>query len=137
MILIFDERHRRIGKFKSFDEVLDCFNNQENLKVLDPNSCYGQDKWNFVYYSHRRLSALQEDRRIKFTEIEHEAYINHLDLVEIYMGDLTPQQVIVTTELDVAELIKNWCFDYCYAMKYVLLETICGTLDEHKPESKF
>ena len=130
MILIFDERHRRIGKFKSFDEVLDCFNNQENLKVLDPNSCYGQDKWNFVYYSHRRLSALQEDRRIKFTEIEHEAYINHLDLVEIYMGDLTPQQVIVTTELDVAELIKNWYFDYCYAMNYVLLETISGALDE-------
>ena len=137
MIQIFDERKCRIGKFKSFDEVLDFFNDRENLKVLNPNSLCRQDKWNLVYYSHRRLSALHEDGQIKCTEIVHEAYINHLDLIEIYMGDLTPQQLIVTTELDVAEVIKNWCFDYCYAMKYVLLETISGTLDEEGTESEF
>ncbi|MBM3632639.1 MAG: hypothetical protein FJX03_02885 [Alphaproteobacteria bacterium] len=137
MIQIFDEKHRRIGKFKSFNDVMDFFNSQENIKVLDPNSLRSQGKWNFVYYSHRRLSALYEDQRIKCTEIEHEACINHLDLIEIYTGDLTPQQLIVTTELDVAEVIKNWCFDYCYAMKYVLLETILGTLDEEGTESEF
>lgn len=137
MIQIFGEKNCRIGKFKSFDDVMDFFNERENLKVLNPNSLCEKDKWNFIYYAHRRLSALHEEQRIKFTEIEHEAYINHLDLIEIYMGDPTPQQLIVTTELDVAEVIKNWCFDYCYAMKYVLLETISGTLDEEGTESEF
>jgi hypothetical protein len=129
MIQIFDEKNCRIGKFKSFDEVMEFFNDRMNLKALDPNSCYGQEKWNFVYYSHRRLSALYEDQQIELSEIEHEAYINHLDMIEIYTGDPTPEQIIVTTELDVTELIKNWCFDYCYAMKYVLLEMISGALD--------
>ena len=137
MIQIFDERNRRISKFKSFDEVLDFFNDRENLKVLNPNSLCRQDKWNLVYYSHRRLSALHEDGQIKCTEIVHEAYINHLDLIEIYAGNPTPLQMIVTAELDVAEVIKDWCFDYCYAMKYVLLEMISEMLDEHEPESEF
>ena len=44
------------------------------------------------------------DRRIKFTEIEYEAYINHLDMIKIYTGDPTPEQVIVTTELGQSSL---------------------------------
>jgi hypothetical protein len=135
MIQVFDSDSCRIGTFKTFDEVLDYFNGQVNLRASDPNSLHGQEKWNFVYYSHRRLAVLHEDRRIKFSEIELEAYTNHLDLIEIYTGDSTPEQIIVTPEIDVTELIKTWCFDYCYAMRYVLLETISGALDTEETEN--
>ena len=135
MIQVFYSDNSRIGTFKNFDEVLDYFNREENLRASDPNSLQGQEKWNFVYYSHRRLSALHEDRRIKCTEIEMEAYTNHLDLIEIYTGAPTPEQVIVTPNLNVTELIKAWCFDYCYAMRYVMLETISGAVDTEETET--
>jgi hypothetical protein len=129
MISLFNAEGRKIGTFKSFEAVIEYFNRRECLKPASPNTIGNDEKWGFVYYPHRRLCALNDHAHTHLTEIEQEAYEQKLDLIEIYAGDAHyPEQLLVTPNLDLPNLIKNWCFDYAYAQRLVLLQTFHGSL---------
>ena len=131
MIRLFDSQSRKLFSFTSFNDVMEYFNHIEKMRIIAPNSRYGHEKWSFIYYPHRRLSAVNEQGSAHCSEIEFEAYERRLDLIEVYSGYLeVPDQYIVTPDLDVDDLIKNWCFDYAYAHDCVLLQTIYGSFDK-------
>lgn len=131
MITLFNSRGNKVTTFKSFEEVMEYFNRKENLKPKAPNSSKNQEKWRFIYLPYRRFSAINDHGKSHDHETEQEAYERQLDLVEVYSGD--PQcyeEILVTPDLDLPDLIKNWCFLYAYAHKFVLLQTIYGCLDD-------
>jgi hypothetical protein len=57
-----------------------------------------------------------------------EDYEDEQDLIEIYVGDpQSPHQIPVTPDLDLTELMRDWCFDYCYAHGFRVFEEIDGS----------
>ena len=67
-------------------------------------------------------------------EREQEAYENDFDLIEIYTGSPNPRQIVLTPDIDVPGIMRDWCFGYSYANNYVLFEIIRGDLDPERPE---
>jgi hypothetical protein len=106
---------------------MEYFNRIENAPFVDYNSYQNQQKWNFIYHPYRKPS---NDLRAG-EDMEEEIYEDELDFVEIYVGDpQNPYQIPVTPDLDLIELMRDWCFNYCYARGYKILELIngCGDL---------
>lgn len=125
MIQLFDSKSHKVGSFKAFEAVMEYFNRLENHKPWDPNSLNDQEKWNFVYYPHRRLSALFGYVKSQFTEVEQEAYESECDLIEVYTGESQyPERYIVTADLDMESLVREWCFEYAYAHRYSVFEVV-------------
>lgn len=130
MIYLYSNK-QRVKAFKNFDYLLEYINLHENSPLVDCNSYHDQQKWKFIYHLYRKLSNQCETMsHPALTGRELEAFEQQLDLIEIYSGDSQSiEQIIVTPDLDVAGLIKNWCFNYCYAKGLVLLEIFPGTFD--------
>jgi hypothetical protein len=133
MIYLYSNK-QRVKEFKNFDYLLEYINLLENSPLDDYNSYYEHQKWKFIYHPYRKLSNHCEPiANQAFTAPELEAFEQQLDLIEIYSGDSQSiEQIVVTPDLDVAGLIKNWCFHYCYAKGLVLLEIFPGTFDSEQ-----
>jgi len=137
MIHLFSNK-KKVKEFKNFKELVEFFNHIENSKLVDYNSYYGQEKWNFVFYPHKRRSALNEHTKNPLTKIEEEAYENEFDMIEVYVGDpQTPEQFVITSKLDLQEFMRDWCFDYGYAHGYRVLELIDGYADSEDTKGQF
>jgi hypothetical protein len=53
-----------------------------------------------------------------------EAFQKGRDLIEIHYGDAdNPVQIPITEDTDIESLRKDWCFAYCKAHNYGILET--------------
>lgn len=125
MIWLFNYTNRVSSSYKTFEEVCDHFRRVEHLKPIPAGEACGGDRWDFVYWPHKRLSSLHEHLKdTHFSQAEREAYEGELDLIEIFdwRSELA-DQYIVTPELDVVSLMREWCYDYAYAHGYTILET--------------
>ena len=130
MIRMFNSKNGRVGSHKTFEEVCDHFRRVEHLKPsLEEIPC-GTDRWDFVYWPHKRLSSVHEHpNNFQFSQAEREAYENDLDLIEIFDGrSESADQYVVTPDLDIDSLMREWCFDYAYSHGYTILETLSGEL---------
>jgi len=125
MIWLFNSKSRPVGSYNSFEEVCDHFKRLEHLKPLPTGRTDAKKRWDFIYWSHKKLSILHEHfKDTHFNELEREAYERELDLIEIFDGrSPMADQYIVTEELDIGGLMREWCFDYAYAHGYTVLET--------------
>ena len=135
MIWIFNSTNRVSSSYRTFDEVCDHFRRVEHLKPLPAGEDCGGDRWDFVYCPHKRLSSLHEHLKdTHFSYLEREAYENELDLIEVFDGrSELADQYVVTPDLDIGSLMREWCFDYAHYHGYTVLETFTPEL--FKPPS--
>ena len=132
MIWLFNSTNRVSSSYKNIEEVCDHFRRLEHMKPYSEGESSGEGRWDFAYWPHKRLSALHEHLKdTHFSEAEREAYENELDLIEIFGGGTElADQYIVTPNLDVGGLMREWCFDYACAHGYTVLETFSSELSE-------
>ncbi len=123
MIEIFNESKAKL-EFESYESLFDYIKKQ----IKDQNPLKeGQEDWNFVVHSSERLSAVYHIAvkaiEIFLTPKEQEAYENGLNLLEMYKGDSdTPTQIVLTNDINVHEMKKSWCRDYCLEHGYTMFE---------------
>ena len=71
---------------------------------------------------------------VQLTKAEQEAYENELDLIEVCTGNpQTLQQIILFPDVNITELMRNWCFDYAHAKNFALFEVIRDDFVLEKP----
>jgi len=132
MIWLFNSTNRVSSSYRTFEEVCDHFRRLEHMKPYPEGESSGEERWDFAYWPHKRLSSLHEHLKDShFSHLEREAYEGELDLIEIFDGrSELADQYIVTPDLDVASLMRGWCFDYAYAHGYTVLETFAHELPQ-------
>lgn len=136
MIFLYDSQKYPVGSYRCFEEACDYFRRLEYFRDLSLSApdTFHQERWDFVYHSHKSFPApfgcLKEST---FNELEQEGYWKDFDLIEVYAGGPIPQQIMVTPDIDVMSLMRDWCLDYCYANNFVLFETIRGGLECDEP----
>jgi hypothetical protein len=133
MIQIFGSDHKAIGLFKDYDAIFKHINTLENSKLME-SSAFPKDIWTFVIFTNKRLSYIyHKTLERSFSKVGKEAYENELDLIEISKGDYqNPIQIPVTADVNVQELRKRWCQEYCDSHDYVIVE-YNNNLDSHCP----
>jgi hypothetical protein len=124
MIDIFNEGKGNMESFQSYDALLKHIKAIEKRKFVET----GQEDWIFTIHSHERLAGFYWNAvkaiSILLTEKEQDAYENGLNLLEMCKGDQNNSiQIILTPDIDVNEIIKNWCRDYCLNHGYIFLGT--------------
>jgi len=122
MIEIFNESKGTLG-FQSYNSLFRHIREIEKEKLLET----GQMDWNFIIHSNERLSGTYwsavKALEIFLTPKEQEAYENGLNLLEIWKGDPdNPYQIILTPDVNVKEIKKSWCRDYCIENGYTVCE---------------
>jgi hypothetical protein len=124
MIQIFGPDKTIIGLFKDYDELFKHINTHENSKLTESSSCFPENIWSFVLFTNKRLSYIYYKTLEKsFSPVGRQAYEQELDLIEISKGDLqSPIQIPVTPDVNIEELKKNWCQEYCDSHDYCLVE---------------
>ena len=124
MIQIFGTDQAVIGLFKDYDALFKHINTLENSKLTESSSCFPGEIWSFVLFTNKRLSYIYyKTLERSFSKVGKEAFEQELDLIEISKGDYqNPLQIPVTPDVNVAELKRNWCQEYCDIRDYVLVE---------------
>jgi len=130
MIWIYNTQRKVSISYKNFEEVCDHFRRLEQVKSYSEEGSSDEERWDFSYWPHKRVLALQEHlKNSHFSQAERDAYENELDLIEIFVGPLGPtEQYAVTSSLDIGNLMREWCFDYAYAHGYTVLETLSNNM---------
>lgn len=132
MLQIFGPDKTVIGLFKDYDGLFKHINNLETSKLVESDARLSEKIWSFALFSNKQLSFLYyKTLERSFSKIGREAVEKELDLLEISKGDFqNPVQIPVTPEVDLSELRKNWCQEYCDAHDYLLVE---HHNDDHPP----
>jgi hypothetical protein len=127
MIVIFNETNGKM-EFESYESLFKYIKKQiKDQEPLEDGFIEGQEDWNFIVHSPARLSAVYQSFikavDILITPQEKEAYENKLNLLEMYKGDTdTPIQIVLRPDINVHEMKKNWCRDYCLEHGYTVSE---------------
>ena len=137
MIWLFDSKTKFSSSYKTFEEVCDHFRRLQHLNHFSEEGPCEEERWDFAYWSHKRLSSLHEHLKdTHLSQAEREAYEGELDLIEIFDGGSEfADQYVVTPNLDVSSLMREWCFDYAYAHGYTVLETFPTKLPDSPPSA--
>jgi len=124
MIEIFNEAKGIMKSFKSYDDLLNHIKAIERQKFIEA----GQEDWIFTIYSNETLGRFYDNAvkaiDILLTKKEQAAYENGFELLEMSRGDQdNTTQVILVPDMDVNEIKKDWCQDYCLKHGYIFLST--------------
>lgn len=122
MIEIYSENHGK-AVFESYDDLFAHICKEEKKRSLE-TGIWG---WDFTIYSHEELKKFYINAaramEILFTEKEQEAYENNLELLEIYNGNPDePNQIVLTSDVNVDDLMEDWCRDYYLSKGYKICE---------------
>ncbi|MCE3230517.1 MAG: hypothetical protein K0R52_445 [Alphaproteobacteria bacterium] len=114
MIILRDNKFHTIKMFKTEGELLDYLKKQESFKNSDGQSRYN---WGFSRYSHKLLATcVKEMKDMPFAYMASQAVQQECDLIVICKGDWEkPSLFLVTLDLDIAALQKDWNEHYCAA----------------------
>lgn len=129
MIEILNERKEKL-EFESYESLFDYIKKQ----IKDQNPLEeGQEGWNFVVHSSEKLATVYHSAvkaiRILLTPKEQEAYEKELNLLEMYKGDSeTPMQIVLTNDINIHDMKKSWCRDYCLEHGYTISERESSTI---------
>ena len=120
MIEIFNSKGEKLGAFRNYKQLFWSITKIERLKLLKGKYQYGQSNWCFLRRPYEKLSMVYYHMIEKHpTPIERQAYERQLDMIDIYQGNYDSYtQLLVTPDLDVDLLRKNWCRAYCKAQGY-------------------
>jgi len=122
MIEIFNSKDEKLGAFKNYRQLFWSINKIERLKLLKGKYPYGQSSWCFLHRPYEKLSMVYHHMIEKPpTPIERQAYERQLSIIDIYQGSYDSfTQLLVTSDLDIDRLRKNWCRAYCKAKGYII-----------------
>jgi len=123
MIEILNVHTRKKEYFLSYGDLV------KHIEIIEEDNFLGKGKeiWSLSFYSHRTLELFywQMVRAINvlLTEEQQRAYEKKLSLLEICKGHRDEAvQIILTPDVDVEEIKKDWCKDYCLSHGYLLKE---------------
>ncbi len=105
------------GSFKDYNKLFDLLCQLDGRvkkgKLFPTHPQLEGSNWSFVVFSPDMVTALYPFTPAMDPNIQ-EAYDRQLSLLEIYTGDyMTPRYIALTSNVDVYELKKKWCRDYC------------------------
>ena len=97
---------------------------EENEKLFEDHPQFGQTMWSFLYISPQQVTDLVPTMKKKCDEkIFLEAHLQGLGVVEACEGNLDHiRQILVTPDVNVEALRKEWCKKYCKVHGYGLFE---------------
>lgn len=103
-----------IKLFSNYHEVCHYINTTERRKALES----GNIGWHFVRHRYETLASIYyrtpQLERDFFTSKEKEAVEKGVGLIEIMKGSTESfVQVLLTPNLDIEPLRKDWCQEYC------------------------
>ncbi|MBM3468580.1 MAG: hypothetical protein FJX71_04020 [Alphaproteobacteria bacterium] len=132
MIQLYGPDNKTVNLFKDYEELYKHITALENSKLSEENVCLSHNIWSFALYTNKRLSYIYyKTLERSFSKVGKEAFEQELDLIEICKGDYeSPIQIPVTADVNVNELRKNWCQEYCETHDYVLVDRK-STFDTH------
>ena len=133
MIHLLNASYQHVGYFKNYNNLADYIHKIELsrtrlLIAIDPGlnifPNWEQEHWGFTIYHHEFSKSIYlAMREPPLTRIELEAFQQELDLIEIHYGDAdNPVQIPVKEDTDIESLRRDWCFAYCKAHDYIILE---------------
>ena len=124
MIQLFQSDGSAIGLFEDFDELSHHINTIETAKIVNSRTTFDEDIWSFSLFTNKRLSYIfYKTLERSFSKTGKEAFDQGFDLIEISKGDYeNPLQIPVTPDVNIEELKKNWCYEYCDARGYVIID---------------
>ena len=100
-------------QFENYPELFDYLMTIENLKPLVKHSNFRYRNWSFTVYSPQQVTILYAYRAFPSPALK-KAFEENLPLIEICAGDYeSPLYVVVTPNVDMDSIKKNWCIDYC------------------------
>jgi len=135
MIWLYSTQAPAIKSFQTFEELCDHFKRFEQIlsSYIDTSSV---EKWDFVWHEHGRLKNIYASFKGKITAIEQQALDEECDLIDIYTGDPhSSEQYAVTHDLDIASLIKSWCYDYAFCHGFTVLESVSTNTEDCSRET--
>lgn len=123
MIEVLNMLTRKAEYFLTYDDLVKRIEEIEKDNFL----LKGKEVWSLSFYSHRTLELFywQASRAINvlLTEKQQKAYEEKLSLLEICKGHRDEAvQIILTPDVNVEEIKKGWCKDYCLNHGYILKE---------------
>jgi hypothetical protein len=126
MIEIFNEGKGNTESFQSYDALLKHIKEIEEQKQQETRLKNDRELWSFIIHPNQRLSSVYwraiKATSILLTEKEQDAYEKGLNLLEMCNGNqdnLT--QIILTPDINLKEITKSWCRDYCLNHGYIIL----------------
>jgi len=134
MIRLLNASYQHVEYFENYDKLADYIHKRIELSrtrlliAMDPDlntfPDWEQEHWGFMIYTHEFSKTLYlAMREPPLTGIELEAFQQGLDLIEIHYGDAdNPVQIPVKEDTDIQSLRKDWCFAYCKAHSYIILD---------------
>jgi hypothetical protein len=100
-------------QFEDYNELFECIIIIENLKLIAKCLDFSHLNWSFTVYSPKRVSSFRTAAK-DAPDAVHEAYEENLPLIEICTGDFhNPLYIVVTPNVDMDFLKRQWCIDYC------------------------
>jgi len=135
MIWIFKSDRASAGFCENYEDLFQYIREKENLKPLE-----GQPMgrpWSFTLFTPQQVSTIYLNmKRSRPTETLKETHLKELGLLEIYRGDLQKcKEVLVTPDVDIEALKKEWCLEYCDAHGYIVTEIISSP--QHSVQSQW
>ena len=127
MIELFNSRSEQVMSFQDYDDLLSYIKEIEHENQKETRLQRDREYWSFTFHSNQRLSLVYWKaimaNRIILTEKEQDAYEGGYDLLEICEGDSKQiKQIILTPSVDIEELKKIWCREYCAHHGYSFIE---------------
>ena len=108
---------------KVFDFLAQMDSEIKDGKLFESYLQFEGTNWSFVIYPPDRVAALYEFAITIDPELQ-KAYDEQLSLLETCTGDYKcPQYIALAPSVDVYELKKKWCHDYCRVHDLALSET--------------
>jgi hypothetical protein len=97
----------------------------ENAKLLEDSPEFGNTFWSFTHYTPQRVALLFiNSKKGTCSPVLTQAYEKNLGLIEICTGSFEkPVEVVVTPDVNINKLKKEWCLDYCQAHNYEVVDT--------------
>jgi hypothetical protein len=113
---------------KVFEDYLALYlyiTHQENLKLFPDHPEFGAFPWNFSVLSPERIVKLIQTLKKHYnTTTLRKARDRKLSMIEICEGDYRYiAQILVTPDVDIADLRDDWCLAWCKAHDMFATET--------------
>lgn len=127
MIELFNNKSEQVMSFQDYDDLLSYIKNAEHENQKETRLQKDREYWSFTFHSNQRLSLVYWKaimaNQIILTEKEQDAYEGGYDLLEICEGDSKKiKQIILTPSVDIEEIKKIWCREYCARRGYSFIE---------------
>ena len=124
MIWIFKKDKASATSFDTYAELFSFIEERENLKLLEEHTEFAQTCWSFRVITPKQILSFHnyKDSRL-LKAIAQQACSKNLPYLEICTGDpSTLREMLLTPDIDLEALQKEWSLAYCTAHNYLTID---------------